>query len=912
MKTNFLRTKTIFRLCLLLTLSVIAIMVFASCNSNATVVEKEFQNVPSTLYVEDFDPEMNGLREAIDACNITVYLKYSDDTSETFQLKFDMLDDEIKDRLNKPGNHHISYYYKGEVIQGQIKIERLPTYTVRFYDVNGNLISEQLVKKLDSAVEPTEAERDVPGYEFVKWDKSFNKVTRDLDIYGVYEAKIYTVRFFDSNKNLINEQLVKHGETAVAPSDDEMAVEGLNFLGWDKTFDNVTSDLDVYSMYDYVFYTVRFFDNNNNLINEQLVKHGETAVEPSEEERCVVGYEFVEWNCNFNNIKSDLDVYGIYEKLLVVKFYNGKNILIDTQYVRFGEDAKSPSEEALYIPGYVLLRWDTELTNIQQDTEIHGIYINDDTTDTDGDGIIDYIEIEILHLDYTKADTDGDGITDDKEDTDNDGLSNLTEINAGLRPENPDTDSDGLIDGDEIDIYWTLPADPDSDGDGAYDGWEINNGFDPLEYNNSFEVKEKVEMPSNTEITIEIPELSGEYVNTTIIEASTDESIQDVHGSLGEAIQYNVSASATITIASEELQTAEDPVLMYFNNETKQVEPIPVSVSGNEATASITQYGSYVLVDRKVFEEKGQWRDVYTSGSYSSVEIVLLIDDSGSLGGDYGYNSSTGTFTGGKDPNHLRLEVARNFVDNANISAKISIVKFDGVVDNMTNGFIVCDESGKSTLKSKLQFTYSNSGEYNKHNIFDSRGTTYMYTGINEALTQFSSSSPDTLKIIVVFTDGDAHDTQYHSSVINSANAKGVKIYTVGLGTSSYYFDNYLKPLASQTGGEFHNANDAGQLSDIFKTIGERIDMQTDSDSDGLADFFESGVDANGNPTLPTINGVSFVGLDKNNPDTDNDGYLDGKEIEIYQYYSDKNPNQVMIWGIVNSDPTDPESIPAA
>ena len=848
MKTSY--ASRIARVLLLLMLLTIMITALVSCQEDLKIVETEFDNVPAILYVEDFDPDMNGLRDAIDACNIIVRVTYEDGSTEEFQLKFDMLDDEVKSRLNKPGNHHINYSYKGETIQGQIKIERLPTYTVRFYDVHDNLISEQQVRKKNDAVEPTEEERTVPGYEFIEWDKPFHNVARDLDIHGIYEKIIYTVRFYNYNDKIISEQTLGYGEAAVAPSDKDMFIEGLDFLGWECKYDNITSDLDVYPVYDDIRFTVRF--------------------------------------------------------------YNSKNVLIDTQRVSYGEDAHSPSAEAIYVPGYVLLKWDTEFTNIQKDTDIYGIYINDDVTDTDGDGIIDYIEIEILGLDYTKVDTDGDGITDDKEDTDGDGLTNITEIISGLRPENPDTDGDGLSDGDEIDVYWTLPADPDTDGDGANDGWEVNNTFDPLTYNASFEVEAKVEMPGNTEVTVEIPELPGELVGTTIIEVSEDESIKDVHGSLGEAIQYNVSASATITIESEELQAAEDPVLMYFNTETKQVESITVSVSGNEATASIDKYGSYVLVDRKVFEEKGQWRDVYTTGSYTSIEVVLVIDDSGSLGGDYGYNSATGVFTGGKDPNHLRLEVARNFVDSANVQTKISIVKFDGVIDNMSGGFITCDQEGKDLLKSYLQFTYVSSGEYNQHNIFDSRGMTNMYTGIQEALTQFSTSSSDTLKIIIVFTDGQAHDTEYHNSVINDAKNKGVNIYTVGLGTSTYYFDDYLKPLATNTNGAFYSASEANQLSGIFDNIKEKIDIQADFDEDGLADFFESGVDANGNPTLPTINGMSFEGLDKNNPDTDGDGYLDGQEIEIYQYYSDRNPNQVMIWGIVHSDPTDPESVPAA
>ena len=146
---------------------------------------------------------------------------------------------------------------------------------------------------------------------------------------------------------------------------------------------------------------------------------------------------------------------------------------------------------------------------------------------------------------------------------------------------------------------------------------------------------------------------------------------------------------------------------------------------------------------------------------------------------------------------------------------------------------------------------------------------------------------------------------------LRKAKEKDIRIYTVGLGMSSSYFNGYLMPLANETGGEFYNVDNANMLANIFDNIMEKIDMEIDSDADGLADFFESGVDKNGVPTLPTINGMSFAGLDKNDPDTDKDGYMDGVEIEIYKYYSDAKPNQVMIWGIVNSDPTNANSVPA-
>jgi len=65
-------------------------------------------------------------------------------------------------------------------------------------------------------------------------------------------------------------------------------------------------------------------------------------------------------------------------------------------------------------------------------------------------------------------------------DTDNDGLSDASEIVLGTDPDKADTDGDGLTDREEADIFGTDPLDPDSDGDGFSDGDEMFSGFDPL------------------------------------------------------------------------------------------------------------------------------------------------------------------------------------------------------------------------------------------------------------------------------------------------------------------------------------------------------------------------------------------------------------------------------------------------
>jgi hypothetical protein len=72
-------------------------------------------------------------------------------------------------------------------------------------------------------------------------------------------------------------------------------------------------------------------------------------------------------------------------------------------------------------------------------------------------------------------------------DPDDDGSTNLQELERGTDPLNPDSDSDGLFDGVEtatgrfVDATdtGTDPLDPDTDDGGIYDGREVEQGLDP-------------------------------------------------------------------------------------------------------------------------------------------------------------------------------------------------------------------------------------------------------------------------------------------------------------------------------------------------------------------------------------------------------------------------------------------------
>jgi hypothetical protein len=113
-----------------------------------------------------------------------------------------------------------------------------------------------------------------------------------------------------------------------------------------------------------------------------------------------------------------------------------------------------------------------------------------ETADFDYDCLLDVIEVK-LGTEVGKNDTDGDGLLDGVEvneyqtnplhgDTDTDSLSDGDEVLIWeTNPLSNDTDNDGLSDYEEIVIYTTNATQEDTDGDGLPDKAEIGIGTDP-------------------------------------------------------------------------------------------------------------------------------------------------------------------------------------------------------------------------------------------------------------------------------------------------------------------------------------------------------------------------------------------------------------------------------------------------
>ena len=64
---------------------------------------------------------------------------------------------------------------------------------------------------------------------------------------AMFKKKTFTVTFMSKSNDILKEETVEYGNGATAP--DAPHVDGYEFIGWDKAFDNVTEDITVTALY---------------------------------------------------------------------------------------------------------------------------------------------------------------------------------------------------------------------------------------------------------------------------------------------------------------------------------------------------------------------------------------------------------------------------------------------------------------------------------------------------------------------------------------------------------------------------------------------------------------------------------------------------------------------------------------
>lgn len=599
---------------------------------------------------------------------------------------------------------------------------------------------------------------------------------------------------------------------------------------------------------------------------------------------------------------------------LLVFFINGKRkkeilsvflcaMLIGSLFLNVRSDvfaADNDQIQIVYISTKVFIE-DEELT-ISAKVRYNGDLVDDETLDSDNDGISDYLE-EYFGTDKNNADTDGDGlsdyielfytetnplvkdsdnngISDDLEDYDGDGVCNIDEINYGTNLIKKDTDGDGLSDADEINIYKTDPLKSDTDGDGVSDGWEVEYNYNPLFYNSVFLI-EKTFVGENVSVSVSL-KTEGKNVASLCITPTEKEWFFDstIPGYIDSAFDFSVDGTfneAKIMFEFDELLLSDEtfnPCIYYFNEETQILEELETNISENVASTVVNSFSTYILLNKTEFDKI--WESDIKSPQYSSnngLDIVFVIDSSSSMTSN--------------DKNNLRLKAAKNFVDKLDENDRAAIIDF--------NSDAVLYQS----------FTNDHKLLYDAINKVGGYGETDLSAGMNIAINQFTNSDytrTDANKYIIFLTDGDG---SYNSSYTKIAYNNGIVIYTIGLGASIK--SEVLQSIADITGGKCFFASTADALDNIYSDIAsETIDYSKDSNNDGISDYYTKKL-CEGKLRIGTGKLSPFLGIDyediQNNADYDFDGLLNGQEL-VVNY--NKKYNRVYAWII--SDPASDDS----
>lgn len=217
------------------------------------------------------------------------------------------------------------------------------SYTVTFMDGKNVLETFTNVTHGDTVTAPEVPKKD--GKTFIKWDTDFSKVTSDLTINAVYDVDTFTVTFKDGEK-VLETQTVEYEAAATAPDTARLSPpEGMHFAKWDKDFSKVTEDIEVSAVYELNEYTVTF-KNGETTITTKKVKHGFAAPPPNNPIDTPTA-KFVGWDKSFDNVTSDLIVNAKWEtKKFTLTFINFDGTSVYTEEVEYGASIDSHFETA--------------------------------------------------------------------------------------------------------------------------------------------------------------------------------------------------------------------------------------------------------------------------------------------------------------------------------------------------------------------------------------------------------------------------------------------------------------------------------------------------------------------------------------------------------------------------------------
>lgn len=211
---------------------------------------------------------------------------------------------------------------------------------------------------------------------------------------SVIQTIYYTASFYNYNDSFLYSAKVREGGYATyngpAPTRENDTLYRYTFKGWDKDLNStpINEDTSFYAEYTQtllVYYDVQFVNFDGTLLYETKVEEGKEAIYggpmPTRESANGASYTFSGWNKSTAKITADTVFIAQYTSKLQkfsVKFLNYDDSVLDITYVEYGEAAvytgETPTRPAKGEYAYKFSGWDSDITVITQNTEVHAVY----------------------------------------------------------------------------------------------------------------------------------------------------------------------------------------------------------------------------------------------------------------------------------------------------------------------------------------------------------------------------------------------------------------------------------------------------------------------------------------------------------------------------------------------------------
>ncbi|MBR2936813.1 MAG: InlB B-repeat-containing protein, partial [Paludibacteraceae bacterium] len=258
-------------------------------------------------------------------------------------------------------------------------------FTITFVNEDGTVLQTGQVREGEmpayTGATPTKAATAEHTYTFVGWTPELVPVTTDATYTATYSANMipeFTVNFMDWDGTSLKTEKVRQGKSATAPADPVR--EGYTFIGWDKDFSNVQSDLTVTAQYEkiIIYYTITFVNEDGTVLQTSQVAEGEmpvyTGETPTKQETAEFRYFFESWTPEIVPATADATYTATYTtktRHYYIQFVNYDGAVLQASLVAYGtmpeytgETPTKPSDQY----DYVFAGWTPEVVVVTDNT----------------------------------------------------------------------------------------------------------------------------------------------------------------------------------------------------------------------------------------------------------------------------------------------------------------------------------------------------------------------------------------------------------------------------------------------------------------------------------------------------------------------------------------------------------------